>query len=170
MCLKVTHVPIKSEVVKCFKTLQHVRYTTEFGLITKMDEAKYYTPYYVAPIGQDGWLFPTLQKPSKEVALDQLLGCGYIHAMYGNIISNGYNLQLSNHSVFDAFAFGVVAYSVSKKFNSSDLACRALYIPELDTTERKDSILEILNGEYVSNKKLIELIPRLKRIKKYLLE
>jgi hypothetical protein len=150
MCLTVTHVPMTQKdglVVECWKELEH-----HIGC--------WFTPYRGVAMPGDGLLMPTYA-PKRKIFFRSILRGGYIHAYVGEK-SPFWSPHLRR--VFSSYAFHVAAYD---SFHDH-LACRALYVPSLDSSGNKVKIIrqikKIQQMQRPSLRSLYRYLPQLEGI------
>lgn len=121
MCLTVKYVPISeraSNCVPCFK-----------GLCTSWTTGRLITPYMACSIPKSGILVPQ-SKIAILAFKGKVIGGRAVHA---RVSREGFLGKIASRQE-KAFAFGVVAYGEEC---DNDLACRLLYMPNLDKTPEK---------------------------------
>lgn len=139
MCLYIEH-RVDINILKCFKILG--------GSI----KTGFYTPYRGTRVNNNGWLVPT--KMSKRQYFDQgsKINGGFIHAFKKMKVTDGRR---------KAYAIQVVAFGNPSSYhlnNDKHLVCRAMYIPDADTTKSKKETMEFLDGN-PSIEQIIEKFP-----------
>ena len=143
MCLVVKTVPANKSTRRIFQCKKYLYYRG--GLFS--------TPYYGVDVPNNGWLFP-FRKYNGDFSLHQSIKGGLIHASWGDEFEFG--------DPYKAYAFGVEA------FGTSDLVCRALYVPDADENAKETlmAIKAIMKRPRLDV--MLKKLPILKRIEKHL--
>lgn len=144
MCLIVREVPTSKTaglIVQCYKALNY--YNNSFT-----------TWYLYAHISRTGWIFPKRKSTKTEMYHSDSLEGGWIH---GYTVNHG---PWSTRDAYKAYAFRVTAYGAC-----DDLVCSAMYIPQADLSDNRESttaaIKKLLAGSRLTRKQVANLHPRL---------
>lgn len=153
MCLLVRK-EIKVLVKKCYKKMKLI----SNGTLT--------TPYQGYSCRYDGLMIPGVDFPKKIIKKDAIIESGYIHAytytdkdFSTNTIGMGNTEITSDLSIHDVVYLKSYAFWAEATGYRYDLVCRALYIPQLDLTNRRNIRVSMLENRYNKTRLIKEFKP-----------
>lgn len=148
MCLRITHVPATRRdglIVPAVKSMWKDFFCWRTGILSRR-------------IPRTGWLLPHAVSTRKYFRDGDIIEGCFIHG-YCDLTPNE---NVGNH---EAFAVCVEAYQEGRILNIHDkteLACRAMYIPEADMSFKSEATIATLN-EIKSPVGLVKAFPFLKK-------